>query len=97
MGMTITEKILADHTSHEMVSPGDMIEAQVDLAFGNDITAPIAIQLLQENQIEKLFDPDKILVMSDHFTPNKDIISATNARFRAKVPGSPYRGRAGWY
>lgn len=80
MGMTITEKILADHTSHEMVSPGDMIEAQVDLAFGNDITAPIAIQLLQENQIEKLFDPDRILVMSDHFTPNKDITSATNAK-----------------
>lgn len=78
--MTITEKILAAHTGRDSVHPGEIIMADVDLALGNDITAPIAINILRENGIEKVFDRDKIALVPDHFTPNKDIASAEQCR-----------------
>lgn len=80
MNMTITEKILAAHTGRDSVHPGEIIMADVDLALGNDITAPIAINILRENGIEKVFDRNKIVLVPDHFTPNKDIASAEQCR-----------------
>jgi 3-isopropylmalate/(R)-2-methylmalate dehydratase large subunit len=76
MGMTIAEKILAAHAGLEEVVPGQIINAQVDVALGNDITAPLAIQAFREMGAEKVFDKDKVIMVPDHFTPNKDIQSA---------------------
>jgi len=74
--MTITEKIMAAHAGLDEVSPGQLINAKLDLILGNDITAPIAIQELEKLRVKRLFDPDKIVLIPDHFTPNKDIKSA---------------------
>jgi 3-isopropylmalate/(R)-2-methylmalate dehydratase large subunit len=80
MGMTITEKILAAHAGLEEVVPGQIINAQVDVALGNDITAPLAIQAFREMGAGKVFDKDKVILVPDHFTPNKDIQSAEQCR-----------------
>jgi 3-isopropylmalate/(R)-2-methylmalate dehydratase large subunit len=80
MGMTLTEKILARHAGKEKVEPGELILARVDLALGNDITSPIAIQAIRNLGIRKVFDRDRIALVPDHFTPNKDIRSAEQAR-----------------
>jgi 3-isopropylmalate/(R)-2-methylmalate dehydratase large subunit len=80
MGMTITEKILAAHAGKEAVAPGDLIEAKLDLVLGNDITAPIAIKEFRELGIKKVFDKEKIVLVADHFTPNKDIQSAEQVK-----------------
>jgi 3-isopropylmalate/(R)-2-methylmalate dehydratase large subunit len=80
MGMTITEKILAAHAGLEEVAPGQIINAQVDVALGNDITAPLAIQAFREMGADKVFDKDKVILVPDHFTPNKDIQSAEQSR-----------------
>lgn len=80
MGMTITEKILAAHAGKESVEPGELIEAQVDLVLGNDITAPIAIQEFRDLGIPNVFDNEKIALIPDHFTPNKDIKSAEQVK-----------------
>ena len=80
MGMTITEKILAVHAGLEEVVPGQIINAQVDVALGNDITAPLAIQAFREMGAAKVFDKDKVILVPDHFTPNKDIQSAEQCR-----------------
>ena len=74
--MTITEKIMAAHAGLDGVSPGQLINARLDLILGNDITAPIAIMELERLGVKKLFDPDRIVLIPDHFTPNKDIKSA---------------------
>ena len=76
MGMTITEKILAAHAGRDAVRPGQFIYADVDIALGNDITAPIAIQELAKAGIDTVFDPAKIALVPDHSTPNKDIKAA---------------------
>lgn len=76
MGQTITEKILAAHCGKEQVQPGELIIARVDLALGNDITAPIAIQEFEKIGAECVFDKDKIALVPDHSTPAKDIKSA---------------------
>jgi 3-isopropylmalate/(R)-2-methylmalate dehydratase large subunit len=76
MGMTITEKILAKHAGLDSVSPGQFIYATVDMALGNDITAPISIQELEKAGIDKVFDKDRIALVPDHSTPNKDIKAA---------------------
>lgn len=76
MGMTITEKILCRHTEHKEVQPGMLINAQVDIALGNDITAPIAVSEFREAGGTSIFDKEKIVFVLDHFTPNKDINSA---------------------
>jgi len=80
MGMTITQKILAAHAGKEHVEPGELIEAKVDLVLGNDITAPIAIKEFEELGIQKVFDNEKIALIPDHFTPNKDIKSAEQVK-----------------
>lgn len=78
--MTMAEKILAAHAGLEAVEPGQLVEVEVDLALGNDITAPIAIKTFQEAGVGKVFDREKIALVSDHFVPNKDINSAEQVR-----------------
>jgi 3-isopropylmalate/(R)-2-methylmalate dehydratase large subunit len=80
MGMTITEKILAAHCDAESVKPDQFIMAQVDVCLGNDITAPIAIREMEAYGFGKVFDPDRIVLVPDHFTPNKDIASAQQCK-----------------
>lgn len=74
--MTITEKILAAHAGLEAVTPGQLINAKVDIALGNDITAPIAIKEFKQAGAAKVFDPERVVLVADHFAPNKDILSA---------------------
>lgn len=78
--MTITEKIIAAHTDVKIVHPGQFVYANVDICLGNDITAPIAIEEFEKAGIEKVFDPEKIVLVPDHFTPNKDIKSAQQSK-----------------
>ncbi len=84
MGMTISEKILAAHAGKERVEPGELIEAKVDLVLGNDITAPIAIKEFEDLGVSKVFDNEKIALIPDHFTPNKDIKSAEQVKILRK-------------
>jgi 3-isopropylmalate/(R)-2-methylmalate dehydratase large subunit len=74
--MTITEKILANHCGQKEVVPGQFIEADVDLVLANDITGPIAIEEFEKIGAKKIFSPEKIVLVPDHFTPCKDIKSA---------------------
>jgi len=80
MGFTITEKILAAHTNRKGVEPGEFIEAKVDIALGNDITAPLAIEEFRKSGKKKVFDKKKVVLVPDHFTPNKDAPSAQQAK-----------------
>jgi len=80
MPMTITEKILAAHAGKEQVVPGELINARVDFVLGNDITAPVAIKEFEKIGVEDVFDRERITLVPDHFTPNKDIKSAEQAR-----------------
>lgn len=77
MGMTITEKLLARAAGRESVAPGDLIMARVDFCLGNDITAPVAIDEFEKAGFDSVFDPTRIALIPDHFTPNKDIKAAT--------------------
>jgi len=78
--LTLVEKILAAHTDRKEVSPGEFVNVAVDLILANDITAPIAIKEFQRIGIGKVFDPEKIVMVADHFVPNKDIASAEQAK-----------------
>ncbi|MFC1992198.1 3-isopropylmalate dehydratase large subunit [Chloroflexota bacterium] len=78
--MTLVEKILAANTGRSKVSPGEFLNARPDLILGNDITAPIAIKEFQKLGIDKVFDPKKVVMVPDHFVPNKDIPSAEQAK-----------------
>jgi 3-isopropylmalate/(R)-2-methylmalate dehydratase large subunit len=80
MGMTITEKILCRHTDLGEVRPGMLINTTVDIALGNDITAPIAVAEFRKAGGSKVFDRDKVVLILDHFTPNKDISSAQQCK-----------------
>jgi len=80
MGMTITEKILAEHVGLENLEPGQLIETKVDIVLANDITAPIAIKQFRTSGTKKVFDSGKIVLVADHFAPNKDILSAEQCR-----------------
>ena len=80
MGMTMTQKILAAHAGLDKVSAGQLIEADLDLVLGNDVTAPVAIHEMEKMTIKKVFDKDKIALVPDHFTPNKDIKSAEHCK-----------------
>ena len=80
MGMTITEKILARHAGVDRVKPGELINAKVDIALGNDITAPIAIDQFEKSGAKAVFDKDRVVLINDHFVPNKDIQSAMQAK-----------------
>ena len=81
MGNTITEKILMAHTGLKEISAGQLINAKVDIALGNDVTAPIAIKEFKKAKGKKIFDKDKVVLVLDHFTPNKDINSAQQCKF----------------
>ncbi|WP_071555377.1 3-isopropylmalate dehydratase large subunit, partial [Neomoorella thermoacetica] len=74
------EKILAAHAGLKAVEPGQLINAKVDLALGNDITAPLAIQEFKKLGVKKVFDPERVVLVPDHFTPAKDIKSAEQAK-----------------
>lgn len=76
MGMTMTQKILAAHAGLESVKAGQLIEANLDLVLGNDITSPVAVNEFYKLKLEKVFDKDKVAIVPDHFTPNKDIKAA---------------------
>ncbi len=80
MGMTMTQKILASHAGLEYVEAGQLIEADLDLVLGNDITAPVAIHEIEKMKSEGVFHKDKIALVMDHFTPNKDIKSAQHCK-----------------
>ncbi len=80
MPMTITEKILAAHAGKKSVSPGEMIEVEVDLALANDVTAPLAIKVFNDLGKKKVFDRKKVALVPDHFVPNKDIASAQQVK-----------------
>src|SRR5512136_1551681 len=76
MGQTITEKIIARAAGREVARAGDIVEARVDLAMANDITAPLAIAEFENAGFDKVFDPALVALVPDHFTPNKDIKTA---------------------
>ena len=78
--MNLTEKILAAHTDRKDVTPGEFINARVDMIVSNDITAPIAINEFRKLGVDRVFDPSKIVMVPDHFVPNKDILSAEQAK-----------------
>lgn len=80
MGMTITEKILASHAGKAHVEPGEIIEARIDLALANDITAPLSLEEFDKVGATRVFDTEKVVLVLDHFTPNKDILSAENCK-----------------
>ena len=80
MGYTITEKILLAHSGKKTIAPGEFINAKVDLALGNDITAPLAIKEFEKIGAKKVFDKNKIALIPDHFTPNKDLKSANQCK-----------------
>ena len=79
MGMTMTQKILAAHAGLESVVAGQLIECDLDVVMANDITGPMALPIFRQ-MADKVFDKDKVVLVPDHFTPNKDIKSAQNAR-----------------
>lgn len=78
--MTMAEKILAAHAGLEEVVPGQLIECDLDLVLANDVTAPIAIKKVAEIGVDKVFDPERVLLIPDHYTPNKDIAAAEQAK-----------------
>ncbi len=78
--MTITEKILASHAGTKFVEPGQLINAKVDIALGNDITAPIAIRGFDSTGAKKVYNRNRVVLVPDHFTPNKDIKSAEQVK-----------------
>ena len=80
MGMTMTQKILAKHAGLDSVVAGQLIEANLDLVLGNDVTAPVAIKEMEKMDVDCVFCKDKIALVPDHFTPNKDIKSAEQCK-----------------
>ncbi|MCX7822124.1 MAG: 3-isopropylmalate dehydratase large subunit [Syntrophobacterales bacterium] len=92
-GKTLAEKILAAHADSSDVRAGQIVEVSVDFCFGNDITAPLAIKTFKEAGFSKVFDPYRIALIPDHFTPNKDIASAMQVKAMrdfAREQGIPY-------
>lgn len=80
MGMTMTQKILAAHAGLPLVEAGQLIEADLDLVLGNDVTTPVAIHEMEKFNKKEVFDKKKIALVMDHFTPNKDIKSAEHCK-----------------
>jgi 3-isopropylmalate/(R)-2-methylmalate dehydratase large subunit len=81
MGMTMTQKILAAHAGLEKVVPGQLIKAKLDLVLGNDVTTPVAVNEFKKIGADQVFDKNKIAIVPDHFTPNKDIKSAEQCKY----------------
>ena len=80
MGMTMTQKILAAHAGLSEVVAGQLIECDLDLTLANDVTAPMAIRVMRENGFDRVFDRERVCLVLDHFTPNKDIKSAEQCK-----------------
>ncbi|MDR3185665.1 MAG: 3-isopropylmalate dehydratase large subunit [Christensenellaceae bacterium] len=80
MGMTMTQKIMAKKSARASVNAGELLECSLDLVFGNDITAPVAIDEFYKMGVNKVFDTNKVALIPDHFTPNKDIAAASLAK-----------------
>ncbi len=80
MGMTMTQKILAAHAGLDSVVAGQLIEANLDMVLGNDVTSPVAINEMNKFGKDSIFDKTRISLVMDHFTPNKDIQSAENCK-----------------
>ena len=80
MTMTMTQKILAAHAGLESVSAGQLMEAKLDIVLGNDVTTPVAINEFEKLGIDRVYDKDKVVLVMDHFTPNKDIKSAEQCK-----------------
>lgn len=76
MGMTMTQKIIADHVGTDSVKAGELVEARLDLCMSNDITSPVSADIFEQAGFEKVFDKDKVAIILDHYTPCKDIESA---------------------
>ena len=81
MGMTMAEKILASHSGREEVKPGEIVMAKLDFMLGNDVTTPLAIKKFRELGVKEVFDGERIAIVLDHFTPNKDIKAAEQCKF----------------
>lgn len=81
MGMTMTQKILAAHAGQDSVKAGQLIEAKLDLVLGNDITTPVAVREFARFGVNGVFDKDKVAIVPDHFTPNKDIKAAEQCKY----------------
>lgn len=81
MGMTMTQKILAAHAGLTSVKAGQLIRAKLDMVLGNDVTTPVAVKEFRAAGFDKVFDKDKISIVLDHFTPNKDIKSAEHCKY----------------
>ena len=81
MGMTMTQKILAAHAGLESVKAGQLIEANLDLVLGNDITTPVAVNEFGKFGVDKVFNKSRIAIVPDHFTPNKDIKAAEQVKY----------------
>ena len=80
MGMTMTQKILAEHAGLESVVAGQLIKAKLDMVLGNDITTPVAVNEFEKAGFNGIFDREKISLVIDHFTPNKDIKAAEQCK-----------------
>ena len=80
MGMTMTQKILAAHAGLESVKPGELIQAKLDIVMGNDITTAVAVPEFNKTGATGVFDKDKVVIVLDHFTPNKDIKAAEQCK-----------------
>ncbi len=85
--MTVTEKILAAHAGREQVSPGELINARIDVIMGHDLSAPLAIHEMEAIGATRVFDPDRIVLVPDHFAPNKDIRAAENCKRMREFAG----------
>lgn len=78
--MTITEKILSEHSGKDSIEPGELVMVKLDIVLANDITAPLGIEEFRKAGAKKVFDKDKVVIVADHFTPNKDIKSAEQCK-----------------
>lgn len=80
MGMTVSQKIIASHAGKDFVAPGELVNCKLDVVLGNDVTAPVAIAEFEKLEMDRVFDDEKIVLVPDHFTPNKDIKSAEQSK-----------------
>ncbi|KUG03228.1 3-isopropylmalate dehydratase large subunit [hydrocarbon metagenome] len=87
MGMTISQKILAAHAGRDYVEPGELLNCKLDVVLGNDVTAPVAISEFKRLDLDKVFDQEKIVLVPDHFAPNKDIKSAEQCKIMRDFAG----------
>jgi 3-isopropylmalate/(R)-2-methylmalate dehydratase large subunit len=85
--LTLVEKILAEHSDKKEVRPGEFINVRVDMVLSNDITAPIAIREFKRLGVKRVFDPNKVVMVPDHFVPNKDVASAEQAKLMREFAG----------